>query len=74
MPDELLVPMRCQPLLLGKKFHLIDRVTDRLLCDFGAQINNNLQLRNLPKSFFVAKAVLYVESLVSVIDGNFYES
>lgn len=44
------------------------------MCDFGAQINNNLQLRNLPKSFFVAKAVLYVESLVSVIDRNFYES
>ena len=44
------------------------------MCDFGAQINNNLQLRNLPKSFFVAKVVLYVESLVYVIDGNFYES
>ena len=55
-----------QLLLVCDKLVMINGKGQILLYEFGAQEIKNLQLRNLPNSFFVSKPIVYMKSLVSV--------
>ena len=55
-----------QLLLVCDKLVMINGKGQILLYEFGAQEIKNLQLRNLPDSFFVSKPIVYMKSLVSV--------
>jgi F-box interacting protein len=59
-------------LLVGDKLVLVSGEGQILLYNFSAQETKNLQLQNLPNKVSVSRAMVYVESLVSITGGNVY--